>query len=58
MIGPLHPTVCANFLENKKISRTGFEKFEYISDRDEAHLSRSAVNRCSGLATLESKLVI
>ena len=35
--GPCHPTNSISFLENKMISRVGFEKFEYIVDREFDH---------------------
>jgi hypothetical protein len=41
--GPSQPTVSASFLENKIISKTGLEKFEYRLLKDDAHLSISWV---------------
>jgi len=35
--GPCHPTSSDNFLENKMISRVGFEKLEYIIESEFAH---------------------
>lgn len=35
--GPCHPTSSDSFLENKMISRVGFEKLEYIIDNELAH---------------------
>lgn len=42
--GPVQPTNSDNFLENKIMSRVGFEKFEYIVDNELAHFSISEVN--------------
>ena len=39
--GPCHPTASDSFLENKIISRSGFEKSEYIELKHIAHLSIS-----------------
>lgn len=35
--GPVHPTSSESFLENRIISRVGFEKLEYIVDNELAH---------------------
>jgi hypothetical protein len=43
-IGPCQPTSYDSFLENKIISRVGFEKLLYIMDRELAHFSISAVS--------------
>ena len=42
--GPYHPTKSDSFLEKRMISRVGFEKLEYIRERELAHFSISAVN--------------
>ena len=36
-VGPYHPTSYDNFLEKSIISKVGFEKLEYISDKELAH---------------------
>lgn len=54
--GPCHPTKSDSFLENRTISRVGFEKLEYIVESEFAHFSISLVNLWSGLVTLLSRL--
>jgi hypothetical protein len=35
--GPIQPTNSDSFFENRIMSKTGFEKFEYIIDRELDH---------------------
>lgn len=43
-MGPCHPTNSESFLENKRISKVGLEKFEYIMESELAHFYISAVS--------------
>ena len=58
MIGPSHPTSSASFLEKRKMSNIGLVMFKYKVASDYAHFSASYVSLWSGLAILESRLVI
>ena len=58
MIGPSHPTSSASFLEKRKMSNIGLVMFRYRVANDCAHFSASYVSLWSGLAILESRLVI
>jgi len=53
--GPCQPTNSESFLENKIISSVGFEKLEYIVDKEFAHFYISDVSRWSGFVTLLSR---